>query len=51
MESSKSMNISLSNGTRLIKTTVIEVLIDPKEYQSMIGSLMYIILTIRSDLT
>jgi hypothetical protein len=50
MESSKPTNTPLSSGARLIKATVIEVLVDPKEYQSMIGSLMYIILAIRSDL-
>src|SRR5579859_5753102 len=50
MENSKSANTRLSSSTRLTKATVTEVLADQKEYQSMVGSLMYAMLATRPDL-
>jgi len=50
MENSKLANTRLSSSTRLTKATVTEVLADQKEYQSMVGSLMYAMLATRPDL-
>jgi len=45
------MNTPLSSGARLTKATATETLADQKEYQSMVGSLMYAMLATRPDLT
>jgi hypothetical protein len=50
MQDSKSTNTSLSTGVRLNKIMATEILADQKEYQSMIGNLMYAILATRPDL-
>src|SRR5579859_5757884 len=44
MENSKPASTPLSSSTRLTKATTTEVLADQKEYQSMVGSLMYAML-------
>ena len=50
MMDSKPMNTPLPGGARLIKATATDVLTDQKEYQSMVGSLMYAMLATRPDL-
>jgi len=50
MENSKPANTPLSSGARLIKATATDILTDQKEYQSMVGSLMYAMLATRPDL-
>src|SRR5579859_1496065 len=50
MENSKLANTPLSSGARLIKGTATDILMDQKEYQSMVGGLMYAMLTTRPDL-
>src|SRR5579859_3429582 len=50
MQNSKPASTPLSSGARLTKATATEVLADQKEYQSMVGSLMYAMLTTRPDL-
>jgi hypothetical protein len=51
MENSKPANTPLSSSARLTKATATEVLADQREYQSMVGSLMYAMLATRPDLT
>src|SRR5579859_1093017 len=50
MQSSKPASTPLSSSARLTKATATEVLADQKEYQSMVGSLMYAMLATRPDL-
>src|SRR5271154_6302317 len=50
MQDSKPASTPLSTGARLTKATVTDTLIDQKEYQSMIGSIMYAMLATRPDL-
>jgi hypothetical protein len=50
MQNSKPANTPLSSGTRLTKATTMDTLTDQKEYQSMVGSLMYAMLATRPDL-
>src|SRR5579859_4934380 len=50
MQNSKPASTPLSSGARLTKATATEVLADQKEYQSMVGSLMYAMLATRPDL-
>src|SRR5437667_6018079 len=50
MQNSKPASVPLSTGTRLVKATTMDVLTDQKEYQSIIGSLMYAMLATRPDL-
>src|SRR5277367_2092106 len=50
MQNSNPANTPLSSGTRLTKATATELLADQKEYQSMVESLMYAMLTTRPDL-
>ena len=50
MENSKPASTPLSSGARLTKATATETLADQKEYQSMVGSLMYAMLATRPDL-
>jgi len=50
MENTKPVNTPFSSGARLTKATAMETLIYQKEYQSMIGSLMYAMLATRPDL-
>jgi hypothetical protein len=50
MQNSKPASTPLSTGARLTKATTMDVLADQKEYQSMVGSLMYAMLATRPDL-
>jgi Reverse transcriptase (RNA-dependent DNA polymerase)/gag-polypeptide of LTR copia-type/Integrase core domain/GAG-pre-integrase domain/Domain of unknown function (DUF4219) len=50
MQNSKPANIPLSSGARLIKAIITDTLVDQKEYQSIVGSLMYAMLATRPDL-
>src|SRR5579859_7496838 len=50
MQNSKPASTPLSSSARLTKATGTEVLADQKEYQSMVGSLMYAMLATRPDL-
>ena len=50
MTNSKTANTPLPSGTRLTKAMGTDVLTDQKEYQSMVGSLMYAMLATRPDL-
>src|SRR5271155_5336503 len=50
MQDSKPASTPLSNGARLTKATMADVLTDQKEYQSMVGSIMYAMLATRPDL-
>jgi hypothetical protein len=50
MQNSKPANTPLSSSARLTKATVTDILTDQKEYQSMVGSLMYAMLATRLDL-
>jgi len=50
MQDSKPANTPLSSSTRLTKATATETLVDQREYQSMVGSLMYAMLATRPDL-
>jgi hypothetical protein len=50
MENSKPANTPLSGGARLTKATTTDTLAEQKEYQSMVGSLMYAMLATRADL-
>src|SRR5579859_3504964 len=50
MQNSKPASTPLSSSARLTKATATEVLADQKEYQSMVGSLMYAMLATRPDL-
>src|SRR5579859_6015727 len=50
MENSKPANTPLSSGARLTEVTITDTLMNQKEYQSMVGSLMYAMLATRPDL-
>ena len=50
MQNSKPANTPLSSGARLTKATTADALTDRKEYQSMVGSIMYGMLATRPDL-
>ena len=50
MQNSKSASTPLSTSARLVKATIMDVLTDQKEYQSIVGSLMYAMLATRPDL-
>ena len=50
MQDSKPASTPISTGARLTKATVTDTLTDQKEYQSMIGSIMYAMLATRPDL-
>jgi hypothetical protein len=50
MRNSKPTSTPLPTGTRLVKAATMDVLADQKEYQSMVGSLMYAMLATRPDL-
>jgi len=50
MTNSKTANTPLLGGTRLTKAMATDVLTEQKEYQSMVGSLMYAMLATRPDL-
>jgi hypothetical protein len=50
MENSKSVNTLIATGTRLLKATKNDEVIDAKPYQSMIGSQMYAMLCTRPDI-
>src|SRR5438046_5492640 len=49
MENSKPASTPLSTSARLIKKTIMDVLEEQKEYQRIVGSLMYAMLTTRPD--
>jgi hypothetical protein len=50
MQNSKPASTPLSSSARLTKGTTADTLADQKEYQSMVGSLMYAMLATRPDL-
>ena len=50
MQNSKPASTPLSTSDRLVKATIMDVLTDQKEYQSIVGSLMYAMLATRPDL-
>ena len=50
MQNSKPASVPLSAGVRLVKATIMDTLTEQKEYQSMVGSLMYAMLATRPDL-
>jgi len=50
MQTSKPANVPLSSGARLTKATATDTLTDQREYQSIVGSLMYAMLATRPDL-
>ena len=50
MQNSKPASTPLSTSARLVKATIMDVLTDQKEYQSIVGSLMYAMLATRPDL-
>src|SRR5205814_2841279 len=50
MQNSKPASVPLSTGARLVKATIMDVLAEQKEYQSVVGSLMYAMLATRPDL-
>jgi hypothetical protein len=50
MQDSKPASTPLSTGARLVKAAITDILIDQKEYQSIVGSLMYGMLATRPDL-
>ena len=50
MQNSNPANTPLPSGARLTKAAVTETLTEQKEYQSMVGSLMYAMLATRPDL-
>ena len=50
MQNSKSANTPLSSGARLTKGTATDTLTDQREYQSMVGSIMYAMLATGPDL-
>ena len=50
MQNSKPASTPLSTSARLVKTTIMDVLAEQKEYQSIVGSLMYAMLATRPDL-
>jgi len=50
MQNSKPANVPLSSGARLTKATATDTLTDQREYQSIVGSLMYAMLATRPDL-
>src|SRR5579859_6948889 len=50
MQDNKPASSPLPTGARLIKVATTDVLADQKEYQSMVGSLMYAMLATRPDL-
>ena len=49
MVNSKPANMPLLSGARLMKATISDVLVDQKDYQQMVGSLMYVMLATRPD--
>ena len=49
MTNSKPANTPLPSGARLTKATISDVLVDQKDYQRMVGSLMYAMLATRPD--
>jgi hypothetical protein len=50
MQNSKPARTPLSTGARLVKATIMDILAEQKEYQSIVGSLMYAMLATRPDL-
>ena len=50
MMNSKPTNTPLPSGARVMKAIISDVLVDQKDYQSMVGSLMYGMLATRPDL-
>ena len=50
MQNSKLANTPLPSSSRLTKATATDTLVDQNKYQSMVGSLMYAMLTTRPDL-
>src|SRR5271155_3881687 len=50
MQDSKPANTPLSSGARLTKAKATDTLMDQREYQSMVGSIMYGMLATRPDL-
>src|SRR5947207_12996492 len=50
MQNSKPASVSLSTGARLVKATIMNVIAEQKEYQSIVDSLMYAMLATRPDL-
>src|SRR5437773_2960768 len=50
MQDSKSASAPLSAGTKLIEATIIDILTDERDYQSIVGSQMYAMLGTRPDL-
>src|SRR5271156_2783163 len=50
MQDSKPASTPLSSGARLTKAKATDTLTDQREYQSMIGSIMYTMLATRQDL-
>jgi hypothetical protein len=50
MQNSKPASTPLSTSARLIKATIMDVLAEQKDYQSIVGSLMYAMLATRPDL-
>ena len=50
MQDSKPTSTPLSSGAQLTKAATTDTLMDQKEYQSMIGSIMYAMLATRPDL-
>ena len=50
MQNSKSTSVPLSIDARLVKVTIMNILAEQKEYQSIVDSLIYTMLAIRPDL-
>jgi len=50
MQNSKPASTPLATSARLIKATIMDVLTDQREYQSIVGSIMYAMLATRPDL-
>jgi hypothetical protein len=50
MRNSKPASTPLPSGARLTKATTADTLIDQKEYQSIVGNLMYAMLATQPDL-
>jgi len=50
IQGSNSARVPLSQGTKLIKAVISDTLTDISEYQSIVGSQMYVMLATRPDL-
>jgi hypothetical protein len=50
MHNSKPAETPIATGTKLVQARVDDILVDPKRYQSMVGSLMYLMVCTRPDI-